>query len=30
MCIVLMAEIVHYFIPKLVEMHNYPSTGSIA
>lgn len=25
-----MAEIVHFFIPKLVELHNYPSTGSLS
>ncbi|TNV82558.1 hypothetical protein FGO68_gene14152 [Halteria grandinella] len=25
----LMAEIVHHFIPRLVDIHNYPGTGSV-
>jgi predicted Rdx family selenoprotein len=27
--VVLMAEIIHHFIPRLVDVHNYPGTGSL-
>lgn len=29
LAVVLMAEIVNFLIPKVVDMHNYPSTSSI-
>lgn len=30
MSIVQMAEIIKFFIPKIVDMHNYPSTANVS